>query len=232
MEPGTYADWFAGSMSAAAVVVALSGYWFSEWQRRKDRRDIERQAGRQIGIKLLRVLNGTDDLHRHLWAKYEGLPLGGEGSTEIWRTVHPLVGLQDDPTLSLTAEESGLLIQANATDFLMEMMLATARYSSMIGSMGEYKIRYEALYELSPPPIEMDGAIGRHTLTREQYLRVQPYSIALESLVQALRQMSAENLVICHRLVDDYNSIMKRHFKGEKVLALGKPEEADRVGSP
>lgn len=68
MEPGTAAEWFSGAASAAAVVVALGGYGYLEWQRARDRKDAERTAGRQVGIKLARVLNGTDDIRRHLFA--------------------------------------------------------------------------------------------------------------------------------------------------------------------
>lgn len=222
LEPGTWADWFSGSMSALAVAVAVGGYGFSEWQRRRDQKDTERQAGRQIGVKLLKVLNGTLDVHRHLWAEYRGPPLGGEGANELWRTIQPLIGLQDEPLLALDGVETNLLVKADATDFLMEMMLATTRYQSIISSMKEYQLRYEAIYAMAPPPVELDGQVGRHVLTHEQFMRIKPYSLQLETIIQHLRAMTAENVDKCNRLVEQYHPIMKGYFR-EKFLALGQP---------
>lgn len=230
METGSIADWFSGTATALAVIVALGGYGFSEWQRRRDKRDAQRQAGHQIGIKLLKVLNGTNDIRRHLWAEYSGPALGGEGATELWRTINPLIGIESDPTISLDASEISLLINADAADFLLELMLATSRYQSLVESMKEYKIRYQAIYELSPAPVEMEGHVGRHLLTTEQYMRMRPYSVALEMLIQNLRGMSKDNFEVTSRLAGEFNPIMKRYFK-EKFLALGVGEEAVTTAS-
>lgn len=225
MEFGSAADWFSGVMTAIAVIVALAGYGVSEWQRKRDREEAELQAGRLIGIKLMKVLNGTHDIHRHLWTPYDGPPLGGEGGNEMWRTIHPLVGLQDDPTIILDGAETNLLIRANATDFLQELMLATTRYQSIVSSMKEYQLRYEAIYELSPAPVSMNGQIGTHMLTAEQYMKIRPYSIALENLIQSLRAMTVENVEICKKLASDYGPIMKRYFRVEKFLTLAEPKD-------
>lgn len=225
MELGSAADWFSGGMTAIAVIVALAGYGISEWQRKRDRKEAELQSGRLIGIKLMKVLNGTNDIHRHLWANYEGPPLGGEGANELWRTIHPLVGLQDDPTVTLDGAEINLLIRANETNFLQELMLATVRYQSIVSSMKEYQLRYEAIYELSPAPIAMNGLIGTHMLTAEQYLKIKPYSLALENLVQNLKAMAAENLDLCKRLASEYAPIMKQYFRIEKFLTLAEPSK-------
>jgi len=227
MAASNAADWFAGGMTAAAVIVALGGYGFSEWQRRRDKKDAERQSGRLIGVKLMKVLNGTYDIHRHLWADYDGPPLGGEGTHEVWRTIQPLVGLQDDPALALNDAETNLLIQANATNFLMEHMLVTLRYQSIVSSMKEYHLRYDALYQLSPAPVAIQGQVGQHLLTHEQYMRMQPYSLALEALIQHLRAMTTENVDMCRRLAREYQPIMKRYFKAEKFLALVDPKQSD-----
>jgi len=124
------------------------------------------------------------------------------------------------------------LIEANVTDFLMEMMLVAARYQSITSSMKEYQIRYEALYELSPPPLVMEGAVGRYELTREQYMRIRPYSVALEALIQSLRAMTAENNDKCRKLAQEYHPIMKAYFKGEKFLALAEPDHSPKTTNP
>ena len=227
MAESNAADWFAGSMTAAAVIVALGGYGFAEWQRRRDKKDAERQSGRLIGVKLMKVMNGSDDIRRHIWADYNGPPLGGRDAHELWRTIQPLVGLQDDPAVALNDAETNLLIQANATNFLMELMLVTIRYQSIVSSMKEYQLRYDALYQLSPAPVAMLGQVGQHILTHEQYMRMQPYSLALEALIQRLKAMTAENMDMCRRLAREYQPIMKSYFKAEKFLALVDPKQSD-----
>jgi hypothetical protein len=226
MEPGTAAEWFSGAASAAAVFVALGGYGFLEWQRARDRRDAERTAGRQIGIKLARVMNGTDDIRRHLFAPYNGPPLGGVGATEKWRTIQPLVGLEREPGLMLNAAENDLLVKINATDFLMELMLATGRYQSIISSMNEYRVRYDATYQMLPPPTVMEGLVGQHHLTQEEYLRIRPHSIVLESIIDAMRSMTTENMEKCSKLAEQFNPLMKGYFK-EKFLSLSKVGQAE-----
>lgn len=229
MEIGSYADWFAGTMSALAVMVALGGYGFSEWQRRHEKKSAERKAGRQIGLKLMNVLNRTHDIHRHIWADYSGPPLGGDGSNELWRTIQPLIGLTDDPAVALDGAETNLLIEADETEFLMEITLATSRYQSIVASMKEYQLRYEAVYQMSPAPTEMEGNVGVHRLTREQYLAIRPYTISLEALIQSLRAMTAENVDKCQQLAEEYTPMMKRYFKGEKFLSLTGPVEPAEV---
>jgi hypothetical protein len=223
MELGSIADWFAGGATAAAVIVALGGYRFAEWQRSRDRRDAERTAGRQIGIKLFRVMNGTDDIRRHLWAPYEGPLVGSIGADQLWRTIQPLSGLEIEPGLALNAAECDLLVKINATDFMMRQMLATSRYENIVRGMQEYRVRYEAIYQMLPPPTAMEGQIVQHNLTMEQILRIRPYSLVLDTLLQSLRTMSAENVADCGKLAEEFNPLMKGYFK-EKFMALKKPD--------
>jgi hypothetical protein len=231
MDWGSVADWVSGVATAAAVIVALSGYGFLEWQRARDRRDAQRTAGRQIGIKLARVLNGTHDIYRHLWALYEGPPLGGEGASELWRTIHPLIGLEHEPGLILNAAETDLLLNLDATDFMMELMLATGRYQSIVSSMKDYAVRYEAMYQMMPPPVAMNGVIGQHHLSQQDYLRLRPYSLQLETIIQALRAMTAENVEICKKLAEQYHPLMKGYFQ-ERFMSLSPIEIEEPEACP
>lgn len=65
LEAGNWADWFAGVSSFAAVATALGSYWISEKLRKSERNEIERDSARQIGVKITRVLNATQDFYRH-----------------------------------------------------------------------------------------------------------------------------------------------------------------------
>lgn len=223
MGTGSIADWFAGGASAAAVIVALGGYWFSEWQRRRDKRDRERDAGNMIGVKLAQALNKTDDIRRHLWAPYAGPPIRGDDAHELWRHIQPLTGLQDDPSVALSEAEINLLIRMNAHKFMMEMMLVIARYQSINTSMKEYALRYNAIMELTPVADEMNEGVSIHRMPHEQYMRIRPYANALEGLLQGLRAMSAENVTNAQAIAVQFQPMMKAYFKTDKFLGIGVP---------
>jgi hypothetical protein len=223
MEVGSIADWFAGGTSAAAVIVALGGYWFSEWQRRRDKRDRERDAGNMIGVKLAQALNKTDDIRRHLWAPYAGPPIGGDDAHELWRRIQPLTGLQDDPSVALSEAEINLLIRMDAHQFMMDMMLVITRYQSIHTSMKEYALRYNAIMELTPAADEMNEGVTTHRIPREQYMRIKPYANALEGLLLQLRTMSAENVTNAQAIAVKFQPLMKAYFKTDKFLGLGVP---------
>jgi len=223
MEFGSWADWFSGSASAAAVFVALGGYWFSEKQRNRDRRDRELDAGNMIGVKLAMALNRTDDIRRHIWAPYDGPLLLGDGAEQLWRRTKPLLGLTDDTSVTLTDAEINLLIRANQHQFMMDLMLVISRYQSISNNMREYAIRYEAMMGLMPPPSEMNEGVGIHALDRAQWMKLQPYSNALEMLIQGLRAMSQENFDNARGLMPLYNPIMKKYFKRDKFMSLAVP---------
>jgi len=224
MNEGTWADWFAGTMSGLAVIAALAGYFIADWYRRRDRREIDVATAQLVGLKLFKVTNSSHDLYRHLWAPYDGPALGGVADgVELWRTISPLVGLQIDESMRLDASEMGLLVRMEKVTFLTELMLATSRYDSMVLSMREYQTRHEVIHQMTPPPVEMEGRVGKHQLTREEYMRIQPYAVAQEHLVRFIRDMARENVEKCGDLAEQFHPMMKAYFKGEKFIALGRP---------
>jgi hypothetical protein len=221
MEIGSVADWFSGVASAVAVVVALGGYWFSERQRGRDRRDRELEAGNMIGVKLSNALNRTDDIRRHICAPYNGPLLLGHGADQLWRKTRPLLGLTEDTSVNLTDAETNLLIRAGQHQFMMDLMLVISRYQSINNSMREYQIRYDAILALLPAPREVNEQVGVHMLEHVAWMKLQPYSNSLEALIQGLKSMAQENVDKAKGLAPLYSPIMKAHFKTDKFLSLG-----------
>ncbi len=134
-----------------------------------------------------------------------------------------MVGLQNDPSVALSDAEINLLIRADATQFMMDLMLVISRYQSINSSMKEYALRYDAIMALAPVPVEMNGEVMIHRMSRDQYMKLQPYSNALEGLIQGLRSMSAENVTNAQAIAVQFQPIMKRYFKTAKFLSLGAP---------
>lgn len=219
LPPGTWADWFAGSMSALAVAVALAGYGFSVWQQRRHDRENERQAIQQIGLKLFTVFNRTDNIRHHVWATYTGPALQGPDADQVWRTVSPLIGLRDNLSLDLTASEVALLMKMKASGFLQDLMLATDRLHSIVSAMSEYQLKYEAMYAMMPPAEAMDGTVAQHSLSTQQYNKLRPYSVALEQMITSVRNLSQENSNACKNLINQFNPLVVGYF-GKKVIEL------------
>lgn len=203
-------------MSALAVVVALGSYGFSEWRRRRDARLRDVQTARAIGIKLLSVHNGLHDIKRHVCVDKRPL---SPSQPELWRRTHPLIGLRLEPGLTLDAAETNLLLEMKQADHLMNQMLLTARYQSILSSMMEYKTRYEAMQSMLPAPVSKDGSTFTHILDEQQRLRLEPYSIQLETLLISVRSMLEENAELSARMLKEYPGAAEKHF-GKPIIKL------------
>lgn len=230
LQPGAWADWFAGASSFAAVVVALCGYWLSELARGRDEREKELAAGRLIGWKLIRLLNASHDYYRHFWVKPDATLVGLSGKVEKWRSTYPLIGSQFDPSLMLSEYEESLLLKAKASQLLMSFSLAVGRYGSIIGSVTTYQAKHEVIHALMPAPVEVDGSAVTHEMTREQVLRLQPYALQLESIIDGIRDLTHENVASCMAMftqLDDFyvSYFGKALFKFEPAGELSDPSQ-------
>lgn len=219
MTSATILDWVTGVSTAIAVLVALGGYGFLEWQRRASQKVARRSSGHMIGIRLFRILNQTCDFERHFTKSNESVAI--EESPHLLPPVHPLIGIRVDPNVTLSADEISLLIEMLETEFLSDLMLAASIYESIVLSLNEYRDRYEALYRMLPAPVSMDGKSAAHLLTREEILAAQPYSIQVFNLMGELRQMTFENVERCKKLGARYHPMMKERFRGEKFISFG-----------
>jgi hypothetical protein len=204
-----------------AVLVALAGYSINEWYRREDRRRADVSTAQLVGMKVFRVLNSSEDIRRHVWAPYDGPPLGTQGQMQIWRSIHPLTGVRFDDSLNLDGPETGLLIRLRETAFLVELMLATARLRSIIDAMNEFATRRDSYQEKLPIPRAVDGRTVTVELTPEDYLKQQPYSEQLEALITSIRELTIENVETCKGLAERFHPLMKRHYPRERFISFG-----------
>jgi hypothetical protein len=226
LEAGTWADWFSGTMSALAVAVALGGYGYSIWQQRQQQREAERQTIQQIAMKLLTIHSRNDDIKNHVWQAYTGPALQGPDANQIWRTVHPLIGLRDSYRTELNPSEISLLMKMKASDFMLEMVLANERLHSSVFAMKDYQARYEAIYAMMPPAQGMTGPLAQHIVTQEEFKKLQPYSFALEQLIQSIRKMTNNNAETGGQLITQFNELVVGYF-GKPIVELEQIESKD-----
>lgn len=210
LEPGSWANWFSGSMSALAVGVALAAYPIGNWQKRKNDRQRDAEIGRGIGWKILTLLNQNADIDRHIKRSLANRePTYPPGMK--FALVRPL-GMPDRRPQELNQSETDLLLKSKSANLLMELELCFSRYSSIVFSMNEYKTRHETLYELMPPPVANEGMRFTHNLTLEELNRVRPYTLMLESLLESMISLMEENTAKIQECLQEYGKDMKRYF--------------------
>lgn len=217
LEPGSWADWFSGSMSALAVAVALSAYPISKLQKRRDEKQREKEIGRAIGHKIVALLGQNADIDRPIKAG-----LARRKPTFPPNFKFPLVqpvGIPDRQVRELGQNEINFLLKIDAADLLMEVDMCSGRYSSIVFAMNEYKVRHQALFELMPSPIRHEGMTFTHLLNEEDNKRVMPYMIMLDSLLADIISLLEENSRRLHDSLALYHTAMAKHF-GNSLLAI------------
>lgn len=170
-----------------------------------------------IGIRTARLLNKLIDLQIY-FSKFP--KIDWRDSRSLLPPVHPLLGTSSDALAWLTNDEISLLIEMKEADFLSEIMLVAGRLESITISMTEYAKRYDELYRMIPPPVSIKETLASHDLTKEEVLKLQPYSIQLFELINALMSMVEENVPLMKKLAQEYHPMMKRRFPGEKFISL------------
>lgn len=209
LDAGSWADWFAGTMSFAAVATALGGYWFSERAKRSDARERELRASESISWKLILTMNRNELIHNHIG---EGLAASGSAKS-IWKFAHvrPL-GVPTQQSVALSSDEISAMVLAKALDQALDLSECIQRLESIEYSMHEYKTRHEALFELLPPPTAVEGMVFSHFLDRDEQARALPYTRMLDSLIAdifALTQINREKLA---GLMKSFPVAMEKHF--------------------
>lgn len=210
LESGSWADWFAGSMSALAVAVALAAYPISNRQQRLADRQRDKEVGRGIGWKALKLLNKNADIHRHIKSSLESRQQMYPPNMKF-PLVRPL-GVPERRPQELNQGETDLLLKSQSADLLMELELCFGRYSSIVFAMNEYKSRHEALYELMPQPVTSEGMTFTHQLTQREAARIKPYTLMLESLLDSMISLIDENTIKLQAVLAQYDADMTRYF--------------------
>lgn len=219
---GNCSEWFSGTWSALAVAIAAGTYGISELRLNRERRDREKAVARQIGMKLFRLMNEANNLLRLI--RPRTMPEDTSFLEFDYRDVHPLVGAYFDATLQLDAVELDLLSRANDPEFMMDFMLSLERHRTIIDSLHEYKVRYEGLQTMMPTPAGAEGTMMKYEISKEEALKLTPYMLSINSILNALIGMVRENTLLCDRLVDRYTSLMKKHLKVKKWMAIVRVE--------
>lgn len=163
LDAGSWADWFAGTMSFIAVATALGGYWFAMWSKRQDANERDIQASEALGWKIIQTLNINEHIHKHIAEGFAAA--AGFGNQWKFATVRPMA-LPAYQIADISSGEISSMIRAKAIDHALDLSECIHRLESIRNSMHEYKTRHEALFELLPPPVQGEGTVFSHYLDK------------------------------------------------------------------
>lgn len=217
LDAGSWADWFSGTMSALAVTIALLAYPITNFQRKSNERQRDRELNLAIGWKLLKVLNHTGDIDRHFKTSLARINPPHQPSLKF-PLVQPM-GVPQRLIQGLNQNEIDFLLKAQAANLLAEIDMCISRYSSIEYAMSEYKSRHEALFELMPPPVAREGMKFTHQLTKAENDKVKPYAEMLESLLNSIMALVDENMNRTKETIVMYDNETKRYF-GKSLMTI------------
>lgn len=218
---GGAADWVAGLATLAAVVVALRGYKFAEWQRQQALREERRKHVHLLGTKLAEMSNDAWAIALHF---KECLDRNPKSKTVLPR-VFPLIGDSPPDRFLLSLDETAILIESNNAEFMTTYSEAVRAQIIIHRTMEEYRHRYDALRAVMPTPVDVVGIAHTYDMTNEQIRAILPSANLLNDLLAGVADIIRTQTSRCAVLCSQYHGIFKASFPNEKFIALEMPEE-------
>lgn len=209
-------SWIASIGTMLAVFVALGGYWWSERQRRNDRKAADLDHALQIGFKLTVLFADARHIHEHLFQNPTADDITDRSL--LWRRLQPELSMEALAGPQLNAAEQNLLITLLEADVLMQMTEVASRNQIIRKAMTEYRLKREDLQERTPPPVDKQGISGIFEMHPNDVLRLSPWTSVLEELVIEMRKLAILNVNATKALNKKYAQMMRKHFPGTKFL--------------
>ena len=228
---GSLADWVSGIGTMLAVFVALGGYWFSEWQRRRDEKQRQQDAVYQIGFKLSSLASEAHNTLIDLNPREKPLDdlMAETDPMEICGMQEASVGYDAGMVKDLAENEQNLLMRIKEEGFLMDFSEAVTRNNTIRAGLQEYKIKREAIMSMLPVATVINGQIASHDIPQEDMMRIYPTLIQAASLIQKVRTMARINVNKMRELGTRYQPMMSGHFPKLHIHKIEFEAEADKV---
>ena len=140
---GNCAEWFSGSASAAAVAVALAGYFYSEIKRRNERKDRLHDALANASMILNACLTETAIVYA--MATEEPVSLRANGKDYVIPRLNR--GVTPTPISDLSASEYNLIIKSIGSEIGKKMSLIVRSANNLLNGFAEYS---QSIDEIEP----------------------------------------------------------------------------------
>jgi len=216
-----HADWWdlvpasVGALVGAAVASVpawLLARKSSKETLERDRTErLEQQTADSLSalVKLISIVNGAADLHRTIEEQITEAEKAGHGEQPLWCRVQGIIGLVDD-RIRFGADELAPLAAAKDFDYLLQLMLVAARYSTLVVGLRDYAERRRSLTD--QVPAKMEGNVGTILLTDEANALFAPRAVELETQITELRARAAKDCVEAAQVAEQFGGKIKKQL--------------------
>jgi hypothetical protein len=172
---------------------------------------LEQQTAASIGalVKLIQIVNGVGDLHRTIEAQIAESRQAGDGDKQLWQRVIGVIGLPEQQ-IRFETDELAVLVAAKEFDYLPQLMLAAARYATLVAGFRDYTERRRRL--LDEIPARMNGNVGTIILTEEEMARYAPRAVELEMQITDLRATAAKDRAAAAAVAEQFGPKIKKQL--------------------
>lgn len=217
-----------GALAGGIPAWALAKRQSNETLRRDREQRVENQKALafSVVVKLLHIINSTISLSNHVKSHLALRKDPARAHMEPWQVLVPMIGHTDDEgAIRFTADEMDVFAAMNEHDFMQDMMLLAMRHSSSLSAFKEYcKLRNEFL-AVGPKPQDFVGQIGGARLTPEEALKLKPYTIPMNNIVDGLEAGLDEDVRLARTITKRFGPVTAKHFKVTKFADLSFPSE-------
>lgn len=230
-------DWSGLASSViGGVIGALAGgvpaWLIARRQSNETLRRDEEQRTRQdkalcfaVHVKLITIINSVVQDWCHIQRAMLVLSDPETSHMEPWQALEPIVGHTDEGQVRFTPEELGLFMAANEPEFMMDLMLIAQRNGASIAAMKEYHLRREELRAFYPKPEVVLGRMMKASITREDWLKLLPYTLPLDGMVKQMSEHSGENINQCREIANRIGPIVQKYFNDPKMGGISFPTD-------
>ena len=217
-----------GALAGGIPAWALAKRQSNETLRRDREQRVENQKALafSVVVKLLHIINSTISLSNHVKSHLALRNDPARNHMEPWQVLVPMIGHTDDEgTLRFTADEMGVFAAMNEYDFMQDIMLLAMRHSSSLSAFKEYcKMRSE-FRAIGPKPQDFNGQIGGAWLTPEEAIKLKPYTIPMNNIVDGLDAGLDEDVRLARTIAERFGPVTARHFEMTKFANLSFPSD-------
>lgn len=136
---------------------------------------------------------------------------------QLWARVIPIAGLPDP--WKLDSKDASFLARAREYELLKDTITLAMKHSALVGGMAQYNaLRIELSRELHPE--EEGGQMFGASLDRQEYLRLLPRMVELNSLITSLIEGLNEDIAFAQSVLKRLGPAGKRFFDDCKFPSL------------